>query len=209
MRLLRGYLRVVRPYWLGALTITAAALLVGLTLTVLQPEVYRAEARAVVALPDQVVLFPQDVNAGLVEARAVSYVTVATSMHVAEKVADELRLDAADLISRVHVTRPAGTAMLEVSAADDSPLGAQQLANTWVEATVGEVDRLEGRGDKWRSGVRLVPVADAELPASPVAPDPVRNLAAALGLGLLLGLAYALIRRAGPVNQVRPYAQPG
>ncbi|MSZ76993.1 MAG: polysaccharide biosynthesis tyrosine autokinase, partial [Actinobacteria bacterium] len=76
----------------------------------------------------------------------------------------------------------------------DSPRQAQELADAWVRGLAEQVASIENPTGDVANAVEVVPVESAELPSSPVSPNPPRNLAIGLALGLLLGIAYAVIR---------------
>src|SRR5690606_35786814 len=128
---------------------------------------------------------------------AANYVKLATSRATAEAAADELGLDVSpsSLAGRISVEQPADTVLLEITARASTPRAAQQLADAWVEALADQVREIEDPQGRERAGTPQVrPIEAAELPSAPVSPDPIRNLAIGLALGLLLAFAYAMLR---------------
>jgi len=99
------------------------------------------------------------------------------------------------LVGSISVDQPPDTVLIAVSARAGTPKAAQELADAWVRALATQVQEIEDPQGREADGVpRVLPVEAAALPGSPVSPDPVRNLLIGAGVGLLLGLVYALLR---------------
>ncbi|RYU13683.1 polysaccharide biosynthesis tyrosine autokinase [Nocardioides iriomotensis] len=131
----------------------------------------------------------------LAKSRAKSYVDIARSRATAEGVIDELGLDdsPASLIGKISVEQPLDTVLIKVTARDATPLGAQQLADAWVSALADQVAEIENpRGEA--GALKVVPIEAAALPSAPVSPRVELNLLIGGVVGVLLGLAYALLR---------------
>ena len=107
----------------------------------------------------------------------------------------DLNLTPKQLSGKVTSATIPDTSLLTVTVRDPSPTSAQQVASAIAEEFVTLVPTLEGR-TRGRPAVRVTVVSPAELPASPVSPQPLRNLAVAVVLGGLAGFALAVARRA-------------
>ena len=194
---LADYVRILRRHWLGALLIIAACLALAAGYTATRPKVYAANASGfvVTGAADNPAL--NSVNDSLAKSRAVNYVKLATSRATAEAVVDDLGLDVSpsSLVGSISVEQPSDTVLIEITARATSPIGAQQLADAWVSALADQVREIEDPRGLERSGTpQVLPVESAELPSAPVSPVPLRNLALGGALGLLLSLAYAMLR---------------
>jgi receptor protein-tyrosine kinase len=86
------------------------------------------------------------------------------------------------------------TVLLTVRVIDASPARAQLIATAVADEFIMLIPILENSPDGRQSAVRVSVVSPADLPTSPVSPQPLRNLALALAVGLLAGLALAAAR---------------
>ncbi len=194
---LAEYWRILRAHWVGVLLIVVATTALAAAYTYNQPAVYAANASGFVSTGDSDNPALGSVNDALAKSRAVSYVDIAQSRSTAQAVIDDLGLDAtpAGLVGSISVEQPPETVLLKVTARAGSPEEAQALADAWVRALADQVAEIEDPQDRQRDGVlRVLPVESAALPGAPVSPNPPRNLLIGAGVGLLLGLAYALLR---------------
>lgn len=195
---LSDYLRVLRAHWIGVLLLTILGTAGAGAYTLTQPEVYAANASGLVSVGSDVTTDPNVpmLNDSLARSRVKSYVEVVTSRAVAQRVIDDLGLqtEPAALVSKISVEQPLDTVSLKITARASSPKLAQQLADAWVAATADEIKEIEDPDGKIATAPYLRPVESAELPGSPISPNPPRNLAIGFALGLLLGIAYAVIR---------------
>ncbi|MEU6859073.1 Wzz/FepE/Etk N-terminal domain-containing protein [Glycomyces sp. NPDC046736] len=253
-RTLADYGVIVRRSWWLIVATVAAALAAGLAYTSLSEEVYESTA--------SVLVLPTAGDTAVQGARTAGQVNLDTeaqlvkSTEVAEAAAEKLGAGPdAGLVSRVSVTVPPNTAVLEISFSADSPEAAREgtvafseaylehrragataslesaIASATVEldalnasiaAAEDDLDRMDsgdgGRGsvestlDDLRSQAGEIEaevaglqaqqsavtpgrvINQASLPQRPVSPQAVFNLAAALGLGLPLGLMLAWAR---------------
>lgn len=199
---LADYLRILRTHWVGAVAIALAAACAALAWSLSQPSVYAANATGYVSIggaennPAQ-----QSVGDALAKSKAKSYVAIATSRSVAQRVIDELALDSTpqSLIGRITVEQPQDTPLIEITARSGSPEEAQELADEWVNALSAEITEIDGQsstgaGQPVEGAIGLRPVEAAALPTSPVSPRPLRDGALGLLAGLVLGVAYAVVR---------------
>ena len=194
---LRDYVRILRAHWLGVLLIVLAAVAVTAGYTYSQAKVYAANANGFVGTGAAENTALGAVNDQLAKSRATSYVDIAKSRATASEVAKALGLetDPATLVRQIDVEQPEDTVLLKITARDSSPEGAQQLADAWVQALAAQVAAIEDPTDSGKDGIlRVIPIESAELPTTPVSPQPRRNLAIGVVAGLLLALGYALAR---------------
>lgn len=194
---LRDYLRVLHSYWRGIASIALMTTLLAFGWTFLQNPVYEAQSTGMITVAGS-----KDVNSSLAadnlaKSKAKSYASVARSRPVAQAVADELglALPPGELMERIKVRTPVETTELQVTASAGDPAEARNLADAWVIALSEKVEEIETpSGGEAVAAVRVVPLAEAALPTSPTSPNVKLILALGAGLGLILGVAYALIR---------------
>ncbi len=186
-----------------------AALGIGLLLavgwTALQPVRYTASATGYVVAGGSATVSEAMQGGSLAASKAASYASLATSRGVAE------RVQAATGTSGSYTgSADSSSGIMTFTATAPSREEAQTLANALVRATADEALALEtltsdpdagGEIDRsaeptGTSAVRLVPLDDATLPGSPSSPDWRLNLALGALVGIVGGVAVALLRRA-------------
>ena len=128
--------------------------------------------------------------------RVTSYADLVTSRQLAERVADDLGLttDSRLLTGQVSAAVVPETVMLEITATDPDPQRAADIAQTYGEQLTELIDELETPQGKRDAVVKATMVDAAEANGDPVSPQPLRNLALAGVLGLLLGVGVAVAR---------------
>ncbi len=193
---LSDYLRVLRAHWIGVLGIVLAGVAAAAVFTLTQPKVYAADATGFVSAGNDSNPALGSVADTLAKSRAKSYVDIATSRATAQDVINQLGLQQSpsSLIGSISVDQPLDTVLLKITARSATPLGAQKLANAWVSALADQVASIENPKGKANAALKVVPIESAALPSGPVSPRPKVNMLIGLVLGLLLGVAYALVR---------------
>ncbi|MEJ3404866.1 polysaccharide biosynthesis tyrosine autokinase [Rathayibacter sp. YIM 133350] len=191
---LSDYLRILRAYWVGILVLTLVGGAAAFGWATLQSPRYAANASGFVTAGTSDNLALASAGDALAKSRAKSYVDLAKGRATAERVIGDLGLDTTPsaLITRISVSQPLDTVLIEVTAQAGTPTGASALADAWIAALAAEVKSIEGGEDSL--SLRVVPVEAAAVPTSPVFPN--TRLAIALGLliGLAVGVAYAVVR---------------
>ena len=196
---LRDYLRIARAHWLGAVICVLLGTGVALGWAALQPRVYTADANGYVVAS---MGGGRDSGSGissvadaLAKSKVLSYVELGTWRSVADHAIEELQLDASpeELVSRVAVSNPPDTVIIEVKATGPTPEAARDLAGAWVRGMQAEIKRIE-TGEDGTVGVRLEAANSARLPTAPSSPN--TRLALAIGAlgGLAAGAGYAFLR---------------
>ena len=127
--------------------------------------------------------------------RVASYADLVTSNQLAERVAAELGdRDPGDLREKVTATSVPETVILEIAATDADPESAAAIAQAYAEQLQDLVEELETPRGGNNALIKATLIDDAQVSASPVSPNPIRNLALAAVLGLLLGVGAAVAR---------------
>lgn len=194
---LRAYLRIIRAHWVGVAIIIVAALAVAGIWLAAQPRVYQADASAYVsAAAGGSDPGTASVGNNIVQGRIASYVEVGALRSVAERAIEDLGLDTSpeQLVRNVSVGNEQGTALLHVTASASSAEEARDLAEAWVRAMIVEIDSIETNDGASESPVLIRPAESARIPTSPSSPNVRVGLAIGLLAGIVLGLAYAILR---------------
>lgn len=125
-----------------------------------------------------------------------SYLDVVTSPLVLQPVIDDLKLSqtADNLKNEVTVTVPAQTVLMNVSVEDTNPRRSALIANSINHEFIDQVGKLETRNSTGVSPVKVTILKAAVVPTSPFSPVPVKNIGIGLILGLVLGIAAAVLR---------------
>jgi capsular exopolysaccharide synthesis family protein len=198
---LRQYLRTLRTSWRSITSVVLIAVICAFGWTFTQQPQYLASSSGLVIASGADTAALALSGDSLAKSRAISYESIAATRAVAERVQDELSLElsADELLKRLEVELPTGTAEVRLSITNADPVVAQKIANAWVDALAEQITEIESGfasgSSKDESIVQLVPLVDAEVPTAPVSPN--KKLAIALGavLGLALGVGYALLRQ--------------
>jgi capsular exopolysaccharide synthesis family protein len=197
----KDYVRIVLAHWLGVLLLIVLGVAGAAAYNLTQPKVYQATAQGLVSAGPSRNASDATINNNLATSRVSSYVAVATSSRVAQRVIDQLHLDTTPgaLVGDVAISQPTGTVLINVDARASSPAAAQQLADAWVAGLTAEVARIETgvtttTDPQAKGTLRIEPLSSAS-PGTLVLPRTKLNLLLGLVLGMLLGLAYALIRK--------------
>ena len=204
---LNDYLRVLRAYWAGVALLVVLSVVAAFAYSLTQPKVYSSTATGFVSVGDNSNPALGSVADSLAKSRAKSYVDIAKGRDTANDVIQALGLDvdASGLIGRIAVQQPADTVLIKITARAGTPRSAQSLADAWVVALARQVLRIEGSGTQSSGkknssgqdasyGLRIVPIEAAALPGAPILPRTNLNLLLGLVVGLLIGVAYAVVR---------------
>jgi len=203
----KRYVQIVRAHWvlilMTVLICTGAAAAYGWT----RKDVYAAHTQLFVSTPvTPRNLTPSEVYQGGLasQARAESYARLVSSPALAEAVIDELNLQRSVQFvqSAISTSVPAGTVLVNVTAEDSSPREAREIANSVGRVLPKFVASLEstgspsrpGAGSNKRASVKVSVSSPAELPTSPEPPGKAVYIVVGVVLGLLLGIAGAVVR---------------
>lgn len=200
----KDYVRIVLAHWVGFVLLAAAGMAGAVAYNSTQSKVYEASATGYVTAGASDNTSDATLADQLAKAKVTSYVAVATSTKVANRVIKALDLNTSPgaLIGSISVSQPTDTVLLNISARASDPIQAQQLANAWVSALATEIKTLDtGPSSSTTSSspggtdpaLRIEVLSQAQ-PGGLVLPRTKVNLVVGLLLGCLLGFAYALVR---------------
>ena len=193
---LKEYWFVIRRRWLQVVACLVGAMAVAALLTWQTTPLYSSTARLFVSTS------PSDTNdaytGGLFATqRVASYADLVQSTQLAERVGSALGDGASESELRGQVTASVvpETVILEISATDPDPERARDVAQAYAEGLSDLVVDLETPSGQRDTLIKASIVDDAQVSTGPVSPQPVRNLALAAVLGLLLGIGLSVVRQ--------------
>ncbi|WP_413452519.1 polysaccharide biosynthesis tyrosine autokinase [Georgenia phoenicis] len=194
---LGDYLRTLRTRWLTVVAVTLVTLAATAAATLLMTPQYTSSTRMFFAVQGGESVSDLAQGSTFTEKQMASYAEVAKSPIVLDPVADSFGLDrdASTLARALSVTVAADTTILVISATDEDPVLARDLANAVADHLSATVGGLSPERPDGTETVRATMLSEAEVAESPSSPNTTRNLALGLVLGLLLGVGVALLRQ--------------
>ncbi|QDB79930.1 polysaccharide biosynthesis tyrosine autokinase [Georgenia wutianyii] len=194
---LRDYLHVLRTRWLSIVTVALVTLAATAAATLLTTPEYTSSTRMFFAVQGGETVSDLAQGSTFTEKQMSSYAEVAKSPIVLDPVAEAFGLeqDSRSLASALDVTVAADTTILVISATDEDPVLARDLANAVADELTSTVGGLSPERPDGTETVRATMLSEAQVPQSPSSPNTMRNLALGLVLGLLLGVGVALLRQ--------------
>ena len=190
------FLTLVTRRWTLLLTTTLLAVAAAAVVTYSMTPSYRAESQLFVALQGSNA-DASELSQGVYFAanRVKSYPDIVTSPLVLDPVIEELGLDttAGELADRVSAEVPPNTVLIKVSADDESPRQAAEIANSVSEHLITVVEDLDRTEGVEVSPVRVSVIRPATAPGSPRFPIAWLNIGIGLLAGLAIGLALAAL----------------
>ncbi|WP_310529129.1 polysaccharide biosynthesis tyrosine autokinase [Nocardioides sp.] len=192
---LRDYWRTVRSRWRVVVVCLVTALLGAALLTWQSTPQYSSSTRLFVSTSESDSSSAYTGNL-FASQRVTSYADLVTSRQLAERVSAALTesTDPDELRDQVKATVVPETVILEISASDPDAAMARDIAQAYAEELTQLVEDLETPKGGRNALIKATIVDDAQETTDPVSPQPLRNLALAGILGLLLGLGLAVAR---------------
>ncbi len=193
---LGDYLDVLRSRWLTVAVTTLLVLAATAAATLLMTPQYTSSTRMFFAVQGGESFSDLAQGSTFTEKQMASYAEVAQSPLVLQPVAETLNLeaDAREVARALDVTVAAETTILVISATDEDPALARDLANAVADQLSVTVGGLSPERPDGTESVRATMLSEAEVSESPSSPNTTRNLALGAVLGLLLGIGLALLR---------------
>ena len=195
---LRDYATALRRYWLAIILMAAVGVGVGYGWAQLQTPVYQADASGYIkaaAAPEGTIYGPGQTD-GLAQAKVATYLDMASWRTVATTAGELVGVSTPpeQLIQRITLVNPTGTAILKITAQGDSPQAASDLASAWVTALATEIDKVEGTGVEGSAPMTILLGESASLPSTPSFPDVRLAMIMGLVVGLGGGIAFSILR---------------
>ncbi|MFF5174501.1 polysaccharide biosynthesis tyrosine autokinase [Micromonospora sp. NPDC000089] len=191
----RTALRLVRRHWWIVLVTLMVALGSAALITVRTAPRYVASVTFFVTTPSQGV---SDAYQGslFLQQRVKSYADLLRSDRLAQSVVADgaTGLTADEVQRRVATSTEAGTVLLRATVTDTDQNRALKVSEALSAKFVELVQKVETTGDGKPSPIKIEVVGGPRVGSSPVAPQPTRNLVIGGLVGLLLGMALAVLR---------------
>lgn len=186
----------LRSQWKLLVWISVVACVLGIGVSLQLPKEYEAEAQIMVSVNSSEDVAALSLGNNFSQERLQTYIAVATSRPVMEKVIAELELNETPtgLAERVSAEAVPETVLLRVVARDSDPRLAAQIADSLAAALMTEIDEIERADGQATALVRTVLVEDATIPSEPSAPSVPRNAVLALLGGLGGSVLFVLLR---------------
>lgn len=194
---LQDYLRILRKRWITiVVTMLVVVGLAGL-LTALQEKKYTSSTQFFVSVSGAADNTALQQGSTFTQERVKSYSQLLKTPRALDPVVKALGDDttSSELASKITVTTPPETVLLEVEVTDTSASRAQRIATTiggTFPDVISQIERPEG--SRGSSPIKVSLVEPASTNDTPTSPRPARNLLLAVALGLMLGFGLAIIR---------------
>ena len=181
-----------RRRWVAVVASALVGLLVGLALALLTPQQYSARTFVYVAgqATDDGSAYEGSL---LAEQKARAYSEIVSSGSFPTKVAATAGGDASEVGGQLSVSTQSDSSLIEVVATDPSPQRSAVLADAGAGVVVELVGALERPAPNRPSTVTATLVEPAIIPSGPSSTEPSTYVALGLVLGLIAGLALAVV----------------
>ena len=191
------YLRILQARWKIVAVTTVVAVLAALGASLLTTPQYEAKTRLFVSTASGASV--QEIYQGNLfsQQRVTSYTELLGGTTLAQRTLDKLGasdMSAVDLAGKVTASSTPDTVLIDTAVTDESPERARDLANALSDEFVVMARELETPEDGGPPTARVVVEQYAATPSTPVTPKTTRNVALGLAVGLLLGIALAVLR---------------
>ena len=190
----RNFIRLLRDHWKLILVVAAVAAGASAALTARTTPLYESSVTFYVSAQNNTSDPISAYQGDLLSQQVVqSFAELLRGPMLVQAVINDLGLPAAPgTIAAEISTRPIPqTVLLSATVIDPSPRRARQIAQSLGTQFTRIVANLEQPPGGGTPPVSVAVVAQPELPAAPVSPNPFRNVSIALALGLLAGIALA------------------
>ncbi len=189
--------RLLLARWRIVALTTILAIIGAIAFTLLTTPLYKASTRLFVSTTAGA-SDASDLLQGnrLSQERIRSYTALLQGKTMAQRIIDKLDLDigVAQLQGRIEAAGKPDTVLIDVAVLDTSPVRARDIANALSEEFVVFVRELETPKPGSLPDARVVVEQRASVPLKPIVPEPSKNIATGLLLGLLAGVGLAIIR---------------
>ncbi|TPG34265.1 polysaccharide biosynthesis tyrosine autokinase [Mycolicibacterium hodleri] len=193
---LQDFAKLLRARWLTVCITIVVVALGAVAYTLFTTPLYQASTRLYVSAAGGSTVSEMYQGNRLSQERVLSYSELLMGETLAKRTIDKLGLDisAESLQGNVKASTKPDTVLIDLNVVDESPVRARDIANALSDEFVVMVRELETPEDGSRPEARVVVEQRASIPDSPVIPKTSRNIGAGLALGLLAGIALAVLR---------------
>ncbi|GLK15632.1 polysaccharide biosynthesis tyrosine autokinase [Herbiconiux flava] len=195
---LEDYIRVLRKGWLIIAMTALLGVAVGAASGILATPMFKSVTNIFVSVQSTGASSAGELVQGnsYAQQKVQSYLAIVGSRSVLSPVIEELQLDTtpAELAQRISASSPVGTVIIEIAATDRDPRLAAEIANATASSLQNVVVELEQPSGGGPSLVKIQTVQPAEQSISPASPNLPFNIALGGMVGLVVGVAGAVLR---------------
>lgn len=192
---LKELARILRRRWITIVAMFLVAVVGAAAVSFLMTEKYESKAEIFISTDAQTVS-ESAMASYFVPSRIESYADLATHQEVLTRVAKKLgvQMSLDELAGHVSATGEATSVILTVTATADNPELAQKIGAAESRVLADYIREIETPRGQKRSQITTTVTNPAQLNTDPVSPQTLINVVAAGVIGLLIGLAVALVR---------------
>ena len=193
---LRTYLHILRRRWMTVFVVGSLCVILAGAITLLTPNRYQSNVEFFVSTSQAADTADLAQGSTFTQKRVKSYTQIVSTPIVLRPVIEATNVDLtpAELGRNIEATSPADTVLLKVSVRDRSRAQARTLAEALSTEFPAIVEQLESVTPDQPSPVKLTLVGPPTSSDVAVSPRPLRNIALGVVLGLLLGVAVAVVK---------------
>lgn len=193
---LRDYLRILRKNWILIVATTLLGVGLAATYSFLQTPLYESSSRVMFSSQAGSSITEQQQGNTYTQSRMASYVELASTPRVLDPVIAELGLDesASELAEQLSVSNTLDTTVLTITATDEDPAAAADIANAVSASLTESVIAAETLPGTQTAPVNITQVAQAQPAERPSSPNIPLSLALGAIIGLALGVGSAVLR---------------
>ncbi|MFD3507870.1 Wzz/FepE/Etk N-terminal domain-containing protein [Nocardia sp. NPDC058666] len=188
--------RIVRQRWLLIVAVVLVCTGAAWAYATTVPSTYSASSSMYVSMATGTSVNDSYQGGLAAQQRVRSYLDLAASTTVAARVVDEkgLQITPEQMRAKITASSPPATSVIMIAVEDSSPTGARDLTDSAVSQFRKLVDELESIQRDAAPAARVAVVDRAQVPSTPLGPQPGRFVLLGLIAGLMLGAGAALLR---------------
>jgi capsular exopolysaccharide synthesis family protein len=189
---------MLRKGWIFLVVFTLLGVALAATYSILKNPEYQATSKVFVSVQSSGSVADLTSGSSFAEGQVKSYADVATTAVVLQPVIAALNLqtDVRGLASRVSATSPVDTVIVEITAVDESPRLAAEIANAVASSFSNTVTDLVPQTADGTDAVKITLLQQAVIPANPFTPNVPLNIILGAVIGLAIGLGITILREA-------------
>ena len=194
--MLDEYLKIVRRFWRSICVAVLVGVAGGVAACLLTTPTYTATTSIFLTVDNSKTAGELAQGSTYAENQVRSYSEVVSKPYVLGPVIDRLGLPETpdQLAQNVTARVPAGTAVIELSVLDEDPARSAAIANAIAEQMITTVADLSPTGSTDQASVRATVIAKATQPTQWSSPKVLQDLLLGAAIGLVAGLAQAVLR---------------
>lgn len=193
---IQDYLKILKARWIIIAVTVVVAILGALGASLLTTPLYESSARMFVSTSGGTSVSETYQGNLFSQQRVASYSELVTSEALATRVLAvlPLNLTPSQLAAKVKASSTPDTVLFDITVSDASPSTARDIANAMASELTAQVEELETPADGGSPSAGVKTFQQADESSTPVSPKTKRNLALGAAVGLLLGIALAVLR---------------